>query len=473
MAEQTLQKGLGESILEQGIENTNFFNGRILAAGDLKNEQEAESEHHWQLGEAIGSGVVHGLEVSLVSDGSDGNAPIVSVSSGLALNGSGQAIALPFDVQLALEEMSQTLSVQAGLFKECLPTKKGVSPFAGGVYILVSSPASGFSDEKAPMYSTIDNGKVTGCGSRYAIEGVQFRLEELDVSSLTKLSQTTRDALADLTTKEDPASLSKLRNWLAHICFGTEELAGVSDDPFKLAGGESAYVTYGGLDALYPETLTDCDVPLALFYWPDGGIKFVDMWSVRRRPATSSGIPAPWSVYLSERRLREAEAMVLQFEEHIEWLLEAPSFARVKILADQYFRYLPPVGLLPIISGAFKGIDLPTFFSGRPLREPEHIDTPLVYSLVKEAVNYEPIDLSDDQTTIWLYRTWLESVPATKSSKPEFTSMQRTPLAAASAERVQSVRPYVVFASPYMPHAGVARFDLARFDQDAFAGHDN
>jgi hypothetical protein len=462
MAEQISQKGLGEPILEQGIENTNFFNGRILAAGDLKNEQSAESEHHWQLGQAIGPGVVHGLEVSLVSDGSDGNAPIVSVTSGLALNGSGQAIALPFDVQLALEETSQILSVQAGLFKECLPTKKGVSPFAGGVYILVCSPASGFSDEKAPMYSTIDNGKVTGCGSRYAIEGVQFRLEELDVSSLTKLSQTTRDALADLTTKEDPASLSKLRNWLAHICFGTEELAGVSEDPFKLAGGESAYVTYGGLDALYSETLTDCDVPLALFYWPDGGIKFVDMWSVRRRPFSGPLSPV-WPLPLSNRRQAEAEAAFLQFQQQAQDLFQSKLSDSVlsAVKATDYFRYLPAAGFLPLAGKkGSRGVSLKSFTSGLTIRDrvalealpvPDrvYIEGAKLEGLMRDSLAYPPIDLNSAEL-IWFYlvRENMQAVDKAASKPPQ---------------------PYLVFANGQIPYMGYARFDLNRWDYSNYA----
>jgi hypothetical protein len=386
MGEQILHKGLGEPILEQGLQNTNFFNGRILAAGDLKNEQDADNQHHWQLGQAIGSGVVRGLEVSLVSDGSLDGIPVVSVSGGLALNCAGQAIALPFDVEVALEETGQIASVEAGLFQECLPTKKSVSRTTAGVYILVASPASGLSEEKAPMCTSIDSGKVTGCRSRYAIEGIQFRLEELDLSSLTKVSQTTRNALADLTTKADPASLSKLRNWLAHICFGTEELAGVWGDPFKLSDGESAYLTYGALDALHPETLTDCDVPLALLFWPVGGVKFVDMWSARRRivqPASSL-----FPVHIGQRRLAEAEAAFLQFQDQILAMLGEANPAAITVVSR--LRYLPAAGYLPVNPGEFDG---KVFLQGLEIEESE-VDPAFLRLLIHQSWFMEPIDLN-------------------------------------------------------------------------------
>lgn len=54
-----------ESItLEGSVRNVNYFNGRLLTAEDLTAGQAANNTHHWQLGQAIGAGVVRGLEVS-------------------------------------------------------------------------------------------------------------------------------------------------------------------------------------------------------------------------------------------------------------------------------------------------------------------------------------------------------------------------------------------------------------------------
>jgi hypothetical protein len=467
MAEALVLKRLWEPILDQGIPNTHFFNGRILTAGDLKNEQEAESQHRWQLGQAIGAGAVRGLEVGLISDGSDDKAPILSVTSGLALNCNGEAIALPYDVQVALEDKSQSLPVEAGLFKECLPPKKSVSPTPAGVYMLLASPASGFSEEKAPMWSSIDKGKVVGCGSRYAIEGVQFRLEELKLSLLTGLSPSTRDALADLTSKKDPASLSKLRNWLAHVCLGTEEVTRFLRDPFARISEQtlrtSPFLSYGALDAMRASgNLTCCDVPLALMHWPKGGVQFVDMWSVRRRPFSRPRSSA-WPLPLSDRRQAEAEAAFHQFESQAEDLLRSKLSDGVlsALKATDYFRYLPAAGILPLAGKkGSRGVNLMNFTSGLTLRDrgalqvlpvPDRvfIEGAKLERLTRDSLAYPPIDLNSGEL-IWFYlvRENIQAIDKAAFNPPQ---------------------PYLLFANGQIPFMGDARFDLNYWEYSNYA----
>jgi hypothetical protein len=389
MAEQMTRKGLGEPILEQGIQNTHFFNGRLLTAGDLRTEQGANRRQHWQLGQAIGAGVVHGLEVSLVTAGSGGGPPVVSLTSGLALNRMGQAVALLIDLpEVMLARQSQPLPSEAGLFAECEPPKNGTTPTGMGVYILVITPASGFR-EKVPMRGLGEKGKVEGCGSRYAVEGVKFRLEELKVNSLTGISQTTRDTLNDLMTKSDSASLSQLRNLLAYVCFGSEEQSDFSRDPLRRVGGRSPYTTYGAIDALRSTgNLTDCDVPLALLHWTTSGVQFIDMWAVRRR-LVQPLVGDPWPLLVGQRRLAEAEAMFLQFQEQIhDMVLRDSTLSSVTALSR--FRYLPPAGYLPLGPGGFSSN---VFFQGLDVEQVQ-VDTAFLRLLVHQSWFLEPIDLS-------------------------------------------------------------------------------
>src|ERR1044072_1835840 len=58
-----------EPLLEGGIANTNFFNGRLLSAEDLRAEQKASRQQRSQLGLAIGAGVVDGLWVERAAAG--------------------------------------------------------------------------------------------------------------------------------------------------------------------------------------------------------------------------------------------------------------------------------------------------------------------------------------------------------------------------------------------------------------------
>jgi hypothetical protein len=72
------------------------------------------------------------------------------------------------------------------------------------------------------------------------------RCRQLDITKLSRLSQAKRSAISDRTTgliaRSDVASLSKPRNWLAHICFGTAEVAGLVVDPFARTNNQSPYL---------------------------------------------------------------------------------------------------------------------------------------------------------------------------------------------------------------------------------------
>ena len=41
-----------------GIRNINYFEGRLLTARDLREQEEANRERRWSLGKAIGAGIV-------------------------------------------------------------------------------------------------------------------------------------------------------------------------------------------------------------------------------------------------------------------------------------------------------------------------------------------------------------------------------------------------------------------------------
>lgn len=73
-------------ILEQGIANTHFFNGRLLTAEALRAEQEANRQQRQRLGQAIGGGVVYGLQVqgtSTTSQTEGATSAVVRVTAGL------------------------------------------------------------------------------------------------------------------------------------------------------------------------------------------------------------------------------------------------------------------------------------------------------------------------------------------------------------------------------------------------------
>lgn len=440
-----------EPILQEGIRSTNFFNGRLLTAEDLKVEQAVNRQQHQQLGKAIGEGVVQGLEVSIVSSGSNGAIPTISINEGLALNRKGQALTLPLNVNLALVREIETIAAGSGLFATCEPPKSTAILTGTGVYILLIAPASDY-EGRVPMSGLEAEGKITGCGSRYVVEGVQFRLVELNVDNVSSVSDTTRNLINQLMASSDTASLSKLQNLLAHLCFGTEELMSFPRDPLKLSEGRSSYVDYGALDALRSlECLKDCDVPLALIYWTTKGIQFVDMWSVRRRsiPKSSSVI---WPLTVSERRLAEGEAVFLQFQDHVAKIAGLSTFQSQleKIEANKYFRYLPAAGIIPFTTGGLsRGFNYLTFFKGLTYRNPVFIEGVKLQPLVRSSFSYTPIDLGSKEL-IWLYlvRENMQEIDK-KTTKP--------------------LKSYLIFARGHIPYQGDARYNLALWDYSNYS----
>jgi hypothetical protein len=439
-----MSRKLSEPILDNPSDGgnffSNFFNGRLLTADALKADQLANREQRRLLGRAVGDGVVEGLEVTVVRAGGVGVQPVVGVTKGLALSRAGQVLQLHTDEQVALVRKLDVPPPTAGAFADCEDAISTFDTLQNGAYLLVVGPASGFR-ERVPMRGLGDAAGVNGCGSRYRVEGVQFRLARLDPAVMPGLSAATRSQIAALMGVAGSANFSKLRNLLAHVCFGTEELAAVARDPLRLAQGRSAHADYGAADFLRGRgELSDCEVPLALLYWRGGTLRFADMWAARRRiaPRAESARLPP---LCDERREAVGEAVFRQFQEQVE-ALRADEVSPELFTASGLFRYLPPAGLLPLKQGATKGFSPNTFFAGVARRVPEYIDGAVLGALFAEAAVRAPSDLTSGEM-LWLYRVRQNA---------------QTPPGSAPAP------PYLVFAGPHVPYQATARFDVARYD---------
>jgi hypothetical protein len=411
-----------------GVRTVNFFNGRILSGEDLSAEQEGQRRGRRLLGQASGDGIAFGLEVAEARGASTLQNPVLSVEAGLAVNRRGQTLVLEERTQVALKRQATTSAPSApladGIFKDCQPLQPGAYVVGESVYLLTLAPAEG-REGLAPASGF--GGIPATCGTRYTVEGVQFRLVELKTS----------------TTLDDPLSL---RNRIAYECFGVEETQRFQRHPFGPAPRG-----YGLLDAHRPVPLTDCEVPLALVYWTiSGGIEFVDMWAVRRR-MTHRAQDQRWEALVGDRRASEAEAMLFQFQQQLGDLFDAPrpqgAHGPEQDEATSYFRYLPPAGVLPLAEFNFHGFKPSKFFHDRVLGNPEYVDAALVRSLFDEAIGHEPLDL-EKPVPVRLYRTWLDA--PTLEGKP--------------------IQPSVVFASPYITPLVAARYDVARWDKSTYSG---
>lgn len=399
-------------ILSGGVRSVNFFNGRLLSGEDMSREQEANRETHKMLGRAIGDGIAYGFEVSRAAG--SGTSALVTIQPGLALNRNGQTLRLSSPINLSLVRPQSTSGTAADTgFSSCTPFQSGVYVSGSGVYLLTVSPARG--KEGRAAVSGLQN-SAADCNTKYLVDGLQFRLIQLDL------------------TVPELNDQNHLRNLVAYKCFGIEELSTVVTDPFGPELNE-----YGLLDRLRPDRLTDCDVPLGVVYWTaSDGISFIDAWSVRRRPSRSA---LSLRAGFADRQLSEAEAMLLQFQDQVE-SMRLPGNQPEFVVATEYFRYLPPVGLLPLtgIAGS-RGFDYLRFFGGLTWNPPVFIEGAKLESLILSSLSYPPIDPSA-KTLIWLY--WVrENIQSLNTNTSNFPQA------------------YLVFANGYIPYRGDARFDLS------------
>ena len=410
-----------QPIVNGSLRSTNFFNGRLVTGADMTREQAARREADARIGQAAGEGVVYGLEVE--KDSSAGTQPIVGIKAGLAVNRCGQALYLADDVKINLLERESPPAQAKNIFGECGEITVGNYTFGHGLYLLTILPAQ--STEGSAPTSGLNN-VFTTCNTDVILETVQFR----------------RLAIDTFLGSDKPTSAKLLRNYIAYKCFGPATTQKLFSDPlgFTLA-------SYGLIDEMREKTLGRSEVPLAVIHWTSAGIQFVDNWAVRRR-LTKRGGGGNWTSLLDDRRASETEAMMRQFEDQIKRIeLEESNLTSVK--AEDYFRYLPPVGILPLaVAGKpQKGFNAATFFGTKGAQAIVNTDGDRLRSLLSEAVNHEPIDMNESEK-IWLYYV-RENVKAVDGGA--------------------NFRKALVFARHSLPYIGVARFDEAQFDEDRFA----
>jgi hypothetical protein len=412
---------LDEAILDTELRHINFFNGRLLTGGDLEAEQSAQHAHSRHLGEAIGVGVAFGLEVT-PADTSPPDGPIVNITAGLAVNRAGQTLRLECDQRIALLRPPDPLTLDACIFDDCGPKTAGTTLASGtGFYVLLIAPAS-LAEGKAPV-SGLGNGAAI-CNSRFLAEGVKFRLLRLNVTA--------------------GANAKQVRNAVAYQCFGLSDMT--SNDSVQNALNRTAAPSYG-VEALVPTGyLTARDVPLAIIEWKTGGLGFVDQWSVRRRLAKPAAASF-WEPLINDRRLAEGEAMFQQFQDQIEELRVSEA-QPASIIASDRFVFLPPIGFLPISSGSMAGFDYRTFFQKKIHRDPVFIEGAQVRSLMREALEYPPVDLSSGEM-LWLYliRENVQMFDLGSGHRPQ---------------------PYVILVNGHAPYRGNARYDLNRWNLSNF-----
>lgn len=403
-------------ILNDRTRAPHFFNGRLLTGEAMSAEQKAQQVAHELLAQGLGDGVAWGLDVLVSTALNTVDAPVVTVKAGTAISRRGDLLFLKEDTDLQLvRPTTASAATQKKIFNTCLPPQQGTYVTDAGVYLLTIAPIT-VGDQLAPVSGLGGSGS---CNVKYRVNAVEFRLIELPISN---------DVLNDT---------GRMRNRVAYACFGIDDVPDFALDPVD-ESDEAATL----LDAVGSTHLTDCDVPLAVMYWSaTTGIQFIDMWAVRRR-LTRSRSAAAFPPY-SDRRLARTEAMVLQFHDQVSGL-RRPLGQTSLVNAKATFKYLPPVGVIPIAAPVIKGLSVLDFFKDLTVGTPAFVEGARLQTVVHEALEYFPIDLTSKEL-IWLYevRENAERIDEGGAGLPV---------------------PAMVFVSGHVPYRADAHFDVAKWD---------
>ncbi|MGZ8157273.1 MAG: hypothetical protein ACXWT4_00540 [Methylobacter sp.] len=426
-----------EPITDGGIRSVNFFNGRLLTGKDFSREQDARREADKRIGLALGDGVAFGLEIELNKEFSKTNIPVVTVKPGLAINREGQTLRLANNVKVAL---SRTRSVETigidCLFKNCQPLIGGTYVAGAGVYVLTIAPLEWKEGHAAT--NGLDASNVR-CNTDATVEAVQFRLLAVNNSFYAGLD----------------VSSTSFRNELAYRCFG----AGIQPDWFAdLLGADSRQDNLP--ESLCKPALSPQEVPLGLLFFTGAAdLQFIDLWAVRRPLSRISDL---FPSLVDGRRIAVGQAMLQQFQAQIE-SLRTTIGSLGAVTAQSHFRYLPPMGIIPVAEETdATDAQATRFFAGMTYRSPVYINSARVESLIRDSLCYPPIDTQTiDPITkekdlqkgemVWLYR------------------VRENRMAIDFPNGGQKPQSYLIFASGHLPYIGDAQFDLGHYNYANYA----
>ena len=160
-----------------GARAPNYFNGRLLSAGDLQAERDAGRELIGRVGRAVGAGVAYGLELNVVPARAGSLRTIVRVRAGLAVGPYGDLLQLDTDTDLNVISAAAPAPVAvvgAAGFRRCQPPAVGPTEVTNaGLHILAVGPTG----ESSGLVATSALGSAAGaCAVREDVTGVRFVL---------------------------------------------------------------------------------------------------------------------------------------------------------------------------------------------------------------------------------------------------------------------------------------------------------
>jgi hypothetical protein len=345
-AQTALQAALeaGTIIVDGGRRRPFYFDGRFLTAADLIADQNYIRARQSDLAQAIGTGVVRGLMVSLAGNFASNN-PELEIQRGLGVTPAGDIVRLAEPVRVRLNGIPESQIIDAQLGVKLL-ANAGVNNRTG-LYVLALRPIE-FSANPVPAYPT-------------SLDGVRT-VRDGDIIEATAI---TLIPYPDRAGSEDPDAK---RARVAREVFYESQRPGVLQEA----------------------------LPLALLYISNGRLVWLDVFMVRREVGAEPTIAAG----LKQRPRALLEAW---FKQHLDHLDDIDAKAlKEGFAATRYFDVLPPVGMVPAAClrfeaaapGASGGTLLQSFFP--PLTDCEFAFVPSdeVAALVDQGLGLPPIDLT-------------------------------------------------------------------------------
>ena len=317
-----------------------YFDGRFLTAADLIADQNYIRTRQADLAQAIGTGIVSGLMVSL-DLGAPAADPRIVIDPGLGITPAGDLVSIESEQRVRLGAIPEAQAIDAQLGVKLLPPAAIAN--RSGLFVLALRPVE-FSANPVPAYpSTLD-------GQRSVHDG--------DIIEATAIT------LIPYPDRAGSESADAKRARVAREIFFDQQRPGVLQEA----------------------------LPLALLHIVGGALRWLDVFMLRREVGAESTLAAG----LRPRPRVLLESWLRQQQDQIEDL--DPKTVDAGFPATRHFEVLPPVGLVPASTLRFetqlgRPTLVQTFFPSVVDCEFTFVASDEVAALVDDALGMPPIDL--------------------------------------------------------------------------------
>ena len=282
--------GIGSTLLASQNTRPLWFNGRFLAATDLRREQIYFLNRQASYGRAAGPGMLNGLTVEQAASGSQfDSAETIIVRAGVGITPSGGLVMLSSDLNIDLSDLAdeQNLDEEFGLAE----TPQQPPRTRTGVYIVALRPVQFTANPIASYPSSLQNPRVTQDGD----------IVEATAVSLVPFS-------------------NPVNNYDAVL-----QRAALARQIFVAGNGPAL-----------PASM----LPLAMIGLDRNVIQWIDTYLVRR----DSG-PQSSSLQLGLADPATQQAFLMQYDAQLQAVAASVAPAPLNFAASDYFQALPPAAV--------------------------------------------------------------------------------------------------------------------------------